>query len=105
MPVGLRCTQEKGCTCGDTQCPRHALCKNGECQYDIYYQQYVCPEKPWKVVKNDEDSNIAYAKINLSCRCAEDEDNKYYHEDTCYEGCYWDANKITSKDPCKGKSF
>ena len=104
MPIGLRCTQENGCTCGNKQCPKHALCKDGECQYDIYYQQYTCPAKPWKAQKDDEDSNIAYAKKNLSCSCNEDEDAEY-DEDFCYERCYWDAHKITSNDPCKDQSL
>ena len=51
--IGLRCIQPEGCTCGNAHCPEHALCKDGLCTYDIYYENHVCPNKSWDDTKSD----------------------------------------------------
>ena len=119
--IGLRCIQPEGCTCGNSHCPEHALCKDGLCTYDIYYENRVCPDKSWDNTKSDIEN---YMKIAKNCDCKNkvsklclaecDPDNtdcsefcKYSESqiERCSEECYWNDyyNTITKTDPCKSK--
>ena len=126
--IGLRCIQPEGCTCGNTHCPEHSLCKDGTCTYDIFYENRSCPNDGWDADKSDIEN---YMKTVKHCSC--EEDTKYnlycynecwfhtdvdddeqckeqcgYDEDRepgidCYEKCYWDDydSTMTKTDPCK----
>ncbi|MBQ9818364.1 MAG: hypothetical protein IJM59_13000 [Proteobacteria bacterium] len=122
-PTGLRCIQSEGCTCGDTRCSQHALCKDGSCMYDIYYKHRTCPENGWNPARSDI-YNFALTSDALKCVCDDDTydeqcfDNCIAHnmdfdeedckqachdEGDCYEKCYWDYydDTMTKIDPCK----
>ena len=122
--IGLRCIRPEGCTCGNMHCPKNALCKDGSCKYDIYYNNHACPGKDWDTSKNDIENYMVTAK---GCDCADkvdqicfnecwfhtdvdDEDKcmeacQYDYKDilSCYEKCYWDKydSTMTKTDPCK----
>ena len=126
-PIGLRCIQSGGCTCGDTKCPEHALCKDGACVYDIYYEHRTCPEDGWDAAKSDIDNYVLTSDAK-KCSCdgdsyddecvdnclahcmdCDEEDCKescridYNRDNDCYEKCYWDKyeSTMTRIDPCK----
>ena len=105
MPIGLRCNQTDGCACGDIRCPNHALCKEGTCVYDLYYQHRVCPgdDGDWEP-SLDSYNYMKSLKGHIDCECI---DNKFYEdvdgdEEVCYDWCYWDIypSKMTRDDPC-----
>ncbi len=107
MPIGLRCNQPDGCTCGKTHCPHHALCQNGSCQYDLYYQDHSCPGVDWDPKKSDAINHI----LAGACKKEIEERFEYLDKDSpdyernknfIYEDCYWSnyTETIRSKDPC-----
>lgn len=100
-PVGLRCNRADGCTCGSTHCPEHALCRDGQCMYDLYYQHRVCPGNKWNQDKGDIYNYISQHKKNLKCDCLKDESFEL-DEEVCYGMCYWELypSKMTRNNPC-----
>ena len=101
MPIGLRCNQTDGCTCGDIRCPNHALCKEGACIYDLYYQHRVCPgdDDGWDP-SLDSYNYMKSLNGHMDCECFHDK--VYEDEEDCYDWCYWDIypSKMTRDDPC-----
>lgn len=110
-PIGLRCHRTEGCTCGDTHCPNLALCKDGQCHYDLYYQHHTCPGDNWD--SNEYDA-VNYALQNNKCSlesyieaCKDEHDSEEdcaneFDSELCAEDLYWERynSEMSLKDPC-----
>ena len=117
-PIGLRCNRPEGCTCGTTHCPNLALCIDGQCKYDLYYQHHTCPGDNWN--PNEYDAvNYALQKNTCSLEdyieaCTQDYDGVKDEEDCaeefdfelCAEDSYWQSydHEISLKDPCSSQT-
>ena len=84
--IGLRCMRTEGCHCGDSSCPEHAMCKDGACKFDLYYEHRTCPDKGWDAAKSDLENYMITAK---GCDCdANRTDEVCYHD--CLDNCSLD---------------
>ncbi len=116
-PIGLRCNRPEGCTCGTTHCPNLALCIDGQCKYDLYYEHHTCPGDNWDPNKFDA---VNYALQNHKCtpedliqKCTDYGYDEYGVDDCadefdelCAEDYYWKQyrSKISLKDPCSSQT-
>ena len=113
IPIGVRCVQPEGCTCGNMHCPENSLCKDGVCMFDLYYQHRVCPGENWDPNELDSVNYMSNSKENFSCLDDMGEKLKDFREDDVgaykeyiSDVCYWKiySSKVMNADPCTGKA-